>query len=231
MAPPSNATPTDRSQPSSRFEDHRSVAGILTTTSSRSHLLLTGETETDGMRDRRAILVATSFALVLAACGSGGGTATTTTTHGHAADHNLGDPGATPASQVPDAELTTGPFAILDDVDSETALSGQATMARHNSGTTVTIELRGLEPNTEYISHVHVASCSEAGGAHYKFDPDGDHHPPNEIHLAFTSDGSGHGFMTAENHQVATSEAASVVIHRAGPDSPKLACADLVPQG
>ncbi len=186
------------------------------------------------MRQTRALIVTTALTLVAAACGGTGGAATpetTMTTHAHMADHNMGDLAATPAAEVPDADLTSGRFFVLDAIGTGGAVSGHATMARHDRGTTVTIELEGLEPDTDFISHVHVAGCAEAGGAHYKFDPEGDHHPPNEIHLAFTSDGSGHGFMTAENHQVATAEAASVVIHRAGPDSPKLACADLVPQG
>ena len=203
---------------------------LLTAGSSRSHRLLIGSAHAVGMRPSRALIASAALVLVVAACDTTGAADTTVTTHphehDHSNDHNMGDPDATPADQVSGADLTSGRFAGLEGMEAS-SVSGEATMARHDGGTTVTIELHGLEPDTDYISHVHAAGCSEAGGPHYKYDPNGGHHPPNEIHLAFTTSTSGHGFMTVENHQVASSDAVSVVIHEASPDSPKVACADL----
>jgi len=52
--------------------------------------------------------------------------------------------------------------------------------------------------------------------------------PPNEIHLAFTSDDGGNGFMTAENHQIAGLDAVAFVVHPADLIDNKLACVDFV---
>lgn len=181
------------------------------------------------------------IALIASACGTASAGAdlpkpdpTTTSTiamdDGHEHDMssmNMGDPTATPAASIDGAEVAEGSFGSLPGVTPDD-ISGTAWLARHGAGTTVTIELVGLAPATDHIAHVHERPCSEAGGAHFRFDEDGDHHPPNEIHLAFTTDDAGGGAMTAENDRVATADAVSVVVHAAGPDSPKLACADLL---
>ena len=52
--------------------------------------------------------------------------------------------------------------------------------------------------------------------------------PPNEIHLAFTSDDDGNGFMTAEHHDVAGIEAVAFVVHPAEFIDNKVACVDFV---
>ena len=50
--------------------------------------------------------------------------------------------------------------------------------------------------------------------------------PPNEIHLAFTSQEDGSGFMTVENPHQAGAEARSIIVHQMEDDL-KLLCADL----
>jgi len=143
-------------------------------------------------------------------------------------DMNMGDPDATPAYEVEGAELTTGTFVLLDTrPDGYDDLIGEANLARHENGTTVTIELSGLLPGVDFISHVHEGECEEGGGDHYKFDPEGSDMPPNEIHLAFTSTGEGTGFMTAENDMAAGDDARSVVVHPAELIDNKIACAPL----
>ena len=141
--------------------------------------------------------------------------------------HNMGDPTATPAEDVEGAELVEGSFAVLetrpagyDDV------TGTAVLARHDGGTTVTIRLEGLKPDVAFISHVHVGTCDELGGDHYRFDPDGSDMPPNEIHLAFDSGSDGSGFMTAENDQTVDEQAVSVVVHPLELLDNKIACAE-----
>jgi hypothetical protein len=140
---------------------------------------------------------------------------------------NMGDADAFAAYDASGAEISDGPFLPLPGGQSEA--SGYAWLARHDKGTTVTIELDGLDASTDHIAHVHAGACVDGGGPHYKFDPAGDHHPPNEIHLAFTSTGQGVGSVTANNGAVAGAEAASVVVHVQAEGAPKLVCTDLTP--
>lgn len=143
---------------------------------------------------------------------------------------NMGDPSATPADEVADAALARGDFTLLDTrpVGFDDA-AGTAWIARHGGGTTVTVELRGLEPEVDYISHVHADSCAnDNGGDHYQFDIGGSELPPNEIHLAFTADADGNGFMTAENDQIAGLDAVALVVHPAELIDNKIACVDFV---
>lgn len=140
---------------------------------------------------------------------------------------DMGDPAATPAAEVTGAELSTGEFVALPTAPAGSTPSGNADLARHVAGTTVTVRLQGLPPESAFISHVHEGACYEAGGPHYKHDPSGGDMPPNEIHLALTSDTAGMAMMTVENPEVADDRARSVVVHIAGDHTPKLACADL----
>ncbi len=168
------------------------------------------------------------LALGTAACGGqaaggsppGSGTGT--------AGMNMGDPGAVPADQVAGGQLVSGRFELLDTApEGYQHVAGTAELARHAGGTTVNIELRGLHPDTRYLSHVHQGTCAQGGGAHYKFDPGGGDMPPNEIHLAFRSTPRGTGFMTAENEQTAGPAARSVVVHPREFTDNRIACAPL----
>ncbi len=139
----------------------------------------------------------------------------------------MGDATATAAADVRNAELSSGVFELLESApQGYENVAGNADLARHESGTTVTIELEGLPPNTEFISHLHSGSCSEAGGPHFMFDTTGPAMPPNEIHLAFASDASGRGFMTAENSRTVGTDARSIVVHPVRSTSAKIACAE-----
>ena len=97
-------------------------------------------------------------------------------------------------------------------------------MAVHDHGTTITLRLTNLSPNTGFMSHVHEEPCA-IGGGHYWFDPDAGNLPPNEIHIDFTSDDDGTGFMTAENANQIDETARSVIVHTM--DDAGLLCADL----
>ncbi|MEM9746539.1 MAG: hypothetical protein AAF945_07575 [Actinomycetota bacterium] len=145
-------------------------------------------------------------------------------------DMNMGDPNATPADEVEGAALASGEFALLDTrPQGYDDLAGTAAIARHDAGTTVTTEITGLLPNVEYISHVHELPCSdENGGDHFQFVEGDVEVPPNEIHLAFTSDNDGNGFMTAENDAVAGETAVSFVVHPREFIDNKIACVDFV---
>lgn len=175
--------------------------------------------------------VALSLALVAASCGSDSGVdavanTTTSETQHLAGDHM--DVGHTRAPDIEGAEVRSGHFRRLD-----TALSGfdrvdgHAWPARHEGGTTVTLEMHGLEPNARFVSHVHAGVCAEGGGPHYQFTADGVSQPPNEIHLVFASDEHGRAVLTVDNDQVAGPEAQSLVVHPANGMDAKVACAEL----
>lgn len=100
-------------------------------------------------------------------------------------------------------------------------LAGEATLERSGGGTTTSVDLSGLEPDTKYVAHLHVGACTTAdpGGEHFKFDPAGSDQPPNEIHLEFSSDADGNGSAeTSSDHEVPQGAAGSVVLHQAEAD-------------
>jgi hypothetical protein len=102
-------------------------------------------------------------------------------------------------------------------------VSGQLTVA---DASTIELSASGLQPGGAYMAHVHVGTCAEQGGEHFRFDPAGGDMPPNEVHLELkaTADGSGSG--TTRTERPLTAEARSVVLHRTLGEV-KVACAEL----
>ena len=145
--------------------------------------------------------------------------------HEHAWDY-VGDVNATPADVVEGADFTEAPFVLMETASVDyNSTTGTAQMAVHDHGTTVTLRLSNLLPNTDYISHVHDEPCSTGGGTYYRFDPDAGELPPNAIHINFTSNDHGTGFMTAENAKQVDESAHSVIVHTTAEVS--LLCADM----
>lgn len=145
--------------------------------------------------------------------------------HEHAWDY-VGDVNATPADAVEGVDFMEAPFALMETASVDyNSTTGTAQMAVHDHGTTVTLRLSNLLPNTDYISHVHDEPCSTGGGAYYRFDPDAGELPPNAIHINFTSNDNGTGFMTAENAKQVDESAHSVIVHTTAEVS--LLCADM----
>jgi hypothetical protein len=98
------------------------------------------------------------------------------------------------------------------------AVAGEATVERSGGGTIVSLRLRGLEPDTRYVAHLHSGGCGQAdpGGPHFQFDPRGSDKPPNEIHLEFRSNARGDGTASASSRrEVPNGEAGSIVVHQA----------------
>lgn len=124
------------------------------------------------------------------------------------------------------------------------AVSGSATLSRHQGGTTATVMVRGLTPGQTYAAHLHNAPCNNPGnpgGGHYQNVVGGAPTPPNELWLSSTGvpsagitanrTGTARGFGSAE--WVARPDARSIVIHQipeggSTAGGPKIACADLV---
>lgn len=172
-----------------------------------------------------------AMALVAAACsGTGDGADPTAsdpeTTMPAMMPGMMGDVSATPARDVEGATLEIGSFGGVADGDAG-GISGDAVLARHAGGTTLTVSLEQLPAASDFTGHLHSGACADGGGPHYRHDPDGSELPPNEIHIAFSTDDAGAGFMTVENPTPVSHQAASVVIHAVG--GAKLVCADLVP--
>lgn len=197
---------------------------------------------------RRAAVVPALLALGLAACGSDTADSTgkspadvtvssdapmstdTNMDDMNTDDMNMGDADATPADEVEGASLARGEYALMDTRPAGyDNVAGTAVIARSPRGTTLTTELTGLLPNVDYISHAHAQACDDGNaGSHYQFEVGGSKFPPNEIHLAFTSDNDGNGFMTAENAQIAGTDAVAFVVHPTEFIDNKIACVDFV---
>ncbi|GAA5126248.1 hypothetical protein [Haloechinothrix salitolerans] len=191
----------------------------------------------------KTAVVAAVLALTLAACGDDTGQASEETTpattsaadghdHGDDMEHGSamqGDPNATPANEIDGAEVVEGSFAKLSSAPEDAPLAeGTVWLARHDEGTTVTIDVTGLEPETEYMSHLHANACaSDDGGPHFKFDPQGSDQPPNEVHLVFTTDAEGAVTTTISNDNPDSQGVKSIVLHLNDADGTKFACADL----
>ena len=158
---------------------------------------------------------------LLAGCGSA------EPAHGqNAAQH--GNAGAVPAADVPGGRLSSGPFTLLATApQGYQAVAGTAQLSRHDGGTTVTVTLTGLRPDTDFVSHVHSGQCAAGGGPHFRIDRAGSEMPPNEIHLAFRSDPSGAATATVENPTVVGEDARAVVVHPADLMDNRVACAQL----
>ena len=184
----------------------------------------------------RASVVPALIALGLAACGSDPSDAADTDTDPMTTDMdmdmdmNMGDPDATPADDVAGAALARGEYSLMDTRPAGyDGVTGTAVIARSPLGTSITTELAGLLPNVDYISHAHAQACDDGNaGPHYQFEVGGPEFPPNEIHLAFTSDNDGNGFMTAENAKIAGTAAVSFVVHPMEFIDNKIACVDFV---
>ena len=114
-----------------------------------------------------------------------------------------------------------------------------------DGGTIVTLRVKGLPPNREFGSHVHMLACSNnKAGGHYQNNPapTGGNtsqyaNPENEVWLDFTTDDHGHGKARAKVAWTFRADGANaVIIHDhettesdpgAGTAGAKLACLDV----
>jgi Cu/Zn superoxide dismutase len=124
---------------------------------------------------------------------------------------------------------TFWPFAGAETVDD--TIRGSASLLRTATGSTLDLEVHGLDPAATYASHVHAYPCdvNNAGG-HYKLDPTVDAaEETNELWPTITPNAEGMATYQLTSTHVARPDAQSVVIHRVvGEDKPKVACSDLV---
>jgi hypothetical protein len=120
--------------------------------------------------------------------------------------------------------LSGGSFGPLG---TYTDIGGEAFMARGPGGTTLYIAVSGLMPDMSYMAHLHVASCANNGGGHYKIDPSiTSAVEANELWLHGQSTPVGTMFVSQDYTHVTRSDAKSIVVHDHA-NGAKMACADL----
>ncbi|GAT14900.1 hypothetical protein [Mycolicibacterium thermoresistibile] len=176
-------------------------------------------------RTRLALGALAALTLPLAACGGGD------------SEEAAPDTGETTTSVEAETDAVTlrGEFAPVPDAPAGAEeIGGVAEQVRTPEGATVTLTMFGLGPRVDYVAHLHTSPCDapDPGGPHFKFDPNGDDMPPNEVHLTFTSDAVGSGFAVTEvDRPLPDGEALTVVVHEAGGEGdhhePKLVCAEV----
>jgi hypothetical protein len=115
-------------------------------------------------------LILPAVALLLAGCGGAPATATS--------------PAASPAARQPP------PLAFpMNGVGAANAgITGTVTIQKHadGQGFTITVDLKGMVPNTIHVSHIHKGSCADNGAIAIPL--------PNSL----TADASGHATATNE---------------------------------
>ncbi|MEU3145255.1 MULTISPECIES: superoxide dismutase family protein [unclassified Streptomyces] len=143
-------------------------------------------------------------------------------------DMAMGDPSATPANKIPDAEVVKGTLQVLDTrPPGMDDVKGTAWLAQGPKGTTVTVSLTGLKPGDAYMAHLHAQHCADDnGGEHFQFEKGGATTPPNEVHLMFVADKSGKAMTTVNNAQKTGEDAVALVVHPREAMDNRTACAD-----
>lgn len=164
-------------------------------------------------------------------------------TRGEALSVVIHDPGGgTPAPKMACADLlpddtgpveatgTVAPFALAEAIDD--TIGGTVTLMRDGTGTHVSVSLTGLDPATEYGTHIHAEPCEVTdGGGHYKIDPTVvDVLETNELWPEVLAHEAGSMTSTYNSAHKARFDAQSFVVHRIvaeGTPPPKVACANL----
>lgn len=106
-------------------------------------------------------------------------------------------------------------------------MAGQAWLAQTDTGTTVTIRLTGLEPDTEYVSNLYDRRCEiDNGDERFKSDPDGSDPfaqcDPSELRRQGRRQRRGH----RHPRRAGRGRPPSIVVHTADAMDNRLACAD-----
>lgn len=169
------------------------------------------------------VVVASVGALLLAAagCDEGGGGAGV-------------EVEPTPDADGAAGETLTGAFEPLEE-HTDRDLAGEAVLEVTEDGTTLSVQVSGLEAGAAHPAHLHEGACAERG-PHYQHDPQGVEEPPNELWPS-SEEGDPTAGLQADETGEASGEATadwqprdeplSVFVHAAGGENPKIGCADL----
>ena len=149
------------------------------------------------------------------------------------------DPGADNAKMLcADLVGDTDPFTTTGDgivlqaaIDAGyDGMTASATMERSVAdGTTVTLDVTGLDADEEYAVHVHDRDCASGdGGGHYKLDYGVmGTEESNELWLPVTTNGDGDGTSMIASDHLARASAQAVVVHDNDGSGARLTCIDL----
>ena len=103
--------------------------------------------------------------------------------------------------------------------------SANAELIRYESTGYVNLSVSGFKPNSRYPAHVHVLSCEEGAGDHFKRDKTiATVEMENEIHLTFTTDASGSANKNVSKAWSIGDDAVSLVIHETTDNDTKILC-------
>lgn len=129
----------------------------------------------------------------------------------------------------PGLDTSGGETLLADGISRLPDLTASASMERSLAGwTRVTLDVSGLDADTDYKAHVHNLPCSvESGGGHYMINPDeAADLETNEMWLTLSADGAGAASDSMWVSHIGRTDAQSVVIHDPA-DKARLACVDL----
>jgi hypothetical protein len=144
-------------------------------------------------------------------------------------DADAGGGGEAPAGDKALNSILIGSFAPLPDYD-DLDITGQALLVRTNDETRVSVQVVGLDGETEYPVHVHNLPCEFLAGTHYKIDTTvAETEEDNEVWPMFETDEDGVGYAEVVVEHPLRGDALSVVVHEPTDSGtpPKMACADL----
>lgn len=142
---------------------------------------------------------------------------------------DAGGGGEAPGEEKVLHSILIGSFAPLPDYDT-LDITGQALLVRTEDETRVSVQVVGLDAETEYPVHVHNLPCEFLAGSHYKIDTtNADTEEANEVWPMFETDDDGVGYAEVVVDHPLRGDAMSVVVHEPTNSGtpPKMACADL----
>ncbi|MBW3605679.1 MAG: hypothetical protein KY460_12390 [Actinobacteria bacterium] len=106
-------------------------------------------------------------------------------------------------------------------------VGGVAIITRDERGTTVTVEVTGVQPAAPLVAHVHTGPCIENGGARYHFDPGRPADPANQIALTLITDDDRQVTGDVTHPVIAGPDARSLLVTLADDPATPVACSDL----
>lgn len=127
------------------------------------------------------------------------------------------DDSADAASEGP--RILEASLAVVDSAaQTHPDATGEATVTVED-GTGVELTVAGLMPETDYVSHLHDATCraDPPGGEHWAADPDAAASESNEVHLHFITDAEGNGSATVDSGLIADERVKAIVVHLEDP--------------
>lgn len=133
---------------------------------------------------------------------------------------------AADAREVPDRTLVHGTFVEHPGQSFESrTVTGSGWLAHGPSGTTVTVELRGLTAGRWYMVHLGAHACQDGDNDTYTF-PESAQRPAHQLHIMFAGSAKELTRVTDEDTSDTGTIVRSLVLLPASMEG-RIACADL----